>query len=62
MEDLEITPKPNQPADRKIMEKRWVLALKNNVGHRARCLAKVFRQIPGKDIQGNHTAVIKDTT
>jgi hypothetical protein len=40
---------------------RWVLARKDDGCYSARCVAKGFSQIPGKDFQENHAPVISDT-
>jgi hypothetical protein len=58
----EIVPKLNVPKGRKIIGSRWVLARKTDGKYRARCVAKGFSQIPGKDFQENHAPGIADTT
>jgi hypothetical protein len=60
--DWEIIPKTKVPAGRKVIGARWVLARKDDGCYRARCAAKGFSQIPGKDFQENHAPVILDTT
>jgi hypothetical protein len=40
----------------------WVLARKDGGHYQARCVAKGFSQIPGKDFQENHAPVVSDTT
>jgi Reverse transcriptase (RNA-dependent DNA polymerase) len=51
---LEILPKSSVPIGDKIIGSRWVLNHKMDGKYRARCVAKGFSQIPGKDFQGNH--------
>jgi hypothetical protein len=58
----EIIPKTKLPAGRKVIGARWVLARKDDGRYLARCIAKRFSQIPGKDFQENHAPVISDTT
>jgi Reverse transcriptase (RNA-dependent DNA polymerase) len=58
----EITPKSNIPTGRKIIGSRWILARRDDGCYRARCVAKGFSQIPGKDFQVDHAPVISDTT
>jgi hypothetical protein len=48
--------------EKKIIGSRWVFACKDDGRYRARCVAKGFSQIPGKDFQENHAPVIADTT
>jgi hypothetical protein len=45
----------------KIIGSRWVFDCKDDGLYKARCVAKVFRQIPKKN-QENHAPVIADTT
>jgi Reverse transcriptase (RNA-dependent DNA polymerase) len=58
----EITPKSSIQTRQKIIGSRWVLARKDDGCYRARCIAKGFSQIPGKDFQENHSPVTSDTT
>jgi Reverse transcriptase (RNA-dependent DNA polymerase) len=58
----EIRPKISVPKGRKIIGARWVFARKDDGRYRARCVAKGFSQIPGKDFQENHAPVVSDTT
>jgi hypothetical protein len=46
----------------KIIGPRRVLARKDDGRYQARCVAKCFSQIPGKDFQENHAPVVSDTT
>jgi Reverse transcriptase (RNA-dependent DNA polymerase) len=57
-----FTPKASIPTGRKIIGSRWVLARKDDGCYCARCVAKGFSQIPGKDFQENHAPLISDTT
>jgi hypothetical protein len=54
--------KSNVPLKRHIIGTRWVFAQKEDGRYRARCVAKGFSQIPGKDFQEHHAPVITDTT
>ena len=54
--------KSKVPSKRNIIGTRWVFAIKDDGRFRARCVAKGFSQIPGKDFQENHAPVITDTT
>jgi transposase InsO family protein len=58
----QIRPKTEVPTNRKIIGARWVYAKKDDGRYRARCVAKGFSQIPGKDFQENHAPVVSDTT
>jgi Reverse transcriptase (RNA-dependent DNA polymerase) len=58
----EIRPKITIPKGRKIIGARWVFARKDDGRYRARCVAKAFSQIHGKDFQENHAPVVSDTT
>jgi hypothetical protein len=57
-----ITPNTNEPTGGKIIGACWVLARKDDRRYQARCVAKGFSQIPGKDSQENHAPVVSDTT
>jgi Reverse transcriptase (RNA-dependent DNA polymerase) len=50
------------PGNRRILQSRWVFAQKDDGRFRARCVAKGFTQIPGKDFTENHSPVLNDTT
>jgi hypothetical protein len=58
----EIQLKSELPSNRKIIGARWVYNRKDDGRYRARCVAKGFSQIPGKDFQENHAPVVSDTT
>ena len=58
----QIKPRTSVPPNRKLIGVRWVLARKDDGRYRARCVAKGFSQIPGKDFQENHAPVVSDTT
>jgi Reverse transcriptase (RNA-dependent DNA polymerase) len=58
----ELLPRTSIPANRKVVGARWVYAKKADGRFRARCVAKGFSQIPGKDFQENHAPVVSDTT
>ena len=58
----QIKTKTSIPPNRKLIGVRWVLARKDDGRYRARCVAKGFSQIPGKDFQENHAPVVADTT
>jgi Reverse transcriptase (RNA-dependent DNA polymerase) len=58
----QIKTKTSVPPNRKLIGARWVLARKDDGRYRARCVAKGFSQIPGKDFQENHAPVVSDTT
>jgi hypothetical protein len=61
-QDWEITPNTSVPTKRKVIGSRWEFSRKDDGSYRARCVAKVFSQIPGKDFQENHAPVVSDTT
>jgi hypothetical protein len=50
------------PPSRKIIGARWVFNRKDDGRYRARCVAKGYSQIPGKDFGENHAPVVSDTT
>jgi Reverse transcriptase (RNA-dependent DNA polymerase) len=58
----EIVSRHNIPKERKIIANRWVFTRKDDGRFGARCVAKGFSQIPGKDFQENYAPVIHDTT
>jgi hypothetical protein len=58
----EITPNTSVLTGRKIIGSCWVLAQNKDGSYLARCAAKRFSQIPGKDFQENHSPVLSDTT
>ena len=58
----EIVQKSDIPKDRRVLQCRWVFVQKDDGRYRARCVAKGFTQIPGKDFTENHSPVLNDTT
>jgi hypothetical protein len=58
----EIVRKSEVPEKRRTLQSRWVFVQKDDGRFRARCVAKGFSQIPGKDFTENHSPVLNDTT
>ena len=57
-----IKKRKDKPPNRKLIGNRWVYKKKDNGTYRARTVAKGYDQVPGKDFQENHAAVVNNTT
>ena len=55
-----IMDKKDLPSKTRILPMRWIFKIKNDMRHRARLVAKGFRQIKGVDYDLSHSPVLSE--